>query len=101
MPISFSEVRDTYHRESPWLKEAIEKIDKCLSDPQWVRDWKYGGKTSPTYWDIVIPGEATERDKKQITDLYKEVGWDTVVVTNSSENGERSGISSVKLYGEL
>ena len=46
----------------------------------------------------VESGIITEIEKAQVADKYHAVGWEHVVITESSENGERGGLMQVKLF---
>ncbi len=79
------------------IERIIEKINSKLSDPQWVKDWRRGGTENPHY-RFVESGTASDKDKAELTKMFRESGWGVVEVTNSEDNGERPGLVQVTLY---
>lgn len=74
-----------------------EHIDQRLKDPQYRKDWICGSNTDAPFFRFAVPGHVTAGDKKEVKRRYEEQGWINVVVTNSSENGERAGMIGIKV----
>lgn len=94
MPISFQEIQNNIDQSI--VSRVIRTIDGKLSDPTYAREWMCNSDTNPTY-RFAIPGSVTDYEKKAIINTYMNVGWGTVEVKNSSENGERPGMVGVVL----
>lgn len=84
-------------KTTSFSQQALQEIQSNLSDPKWVRNWTYGSPENP-YFDIVLPGFATEGDKQAVIYKLLEAGWSNITVINSDENGERGGLVGIKFY---
>lgn len=96
MPISAKQVQAILDQESPFVKRAFEEIDRRLSDPLYARAMVYNEECNPTY-KVAVVGIASNGDKEAIIAAYLKAGWGEVIVTNSSEQGERPGMVGITL----
>ena len=97
MPLSYEESQAIAASQiSSFSDDAIKAIDTKLSNPQYVRDWICNEEENPT-WRFSFIGSFTEGEKSRIVNAYKRVGWGTVEVMNSEEQGERAGACGVTL----
>lgn len=96
MPVTLEATLENLDAQSEFVEQAIEHIDKSLSDPNYVQNMVCNKGQNPTF-RFGIPGTATAGDKAKLVRLYREAGWGVVEVQNSEENGERAGMVGVTL----
>ena len=70
------------------INEALEKIEA-----QFAKEEK-----DQISYHLVIVGEYNRETCGEIEKLYTNAGWKNVVCTTSSENGERGGLTGLRLY---
>lgn len=86
---------DPVDREFLWV--VFSEIDSKLRNSKWVKDWRCGGVGPLKWWNFPFTYELSPYQKEAIAEAYKKAGWTDVQVTNSSEKGERPGVSVVRL----
>ena len=97
MPVAFKSVEKLLEEtHTPLAQLAIERIDRDLNDPVWLKNWICNERHNPT-WRFSFSGTFSEADKKIIEGAYHQAGWGTVVVTNSADRGEAPGACGVTL----
>lgn len=74
--------------DSTLLKELIGLFEEEL---------KASEKGQDSY-SIVVYGEYPKPICNKVEKIYKEAGWRSVVCKTSSENGERPGLTGLRLY---
>lgn len=84
---------------------VVEKIDsmvtRILTDPKMADAVKHTSNDSISYWVTIPAPTLNDTEKEQIRKLYSSVGWNGVDVKNSSDDGERPGLVSIKLSMDL
>jgi len=70
------------------LEEIITKFEEKFSKEEKDND----------YYHLVIVGEYNRKICDKVEEIYLEAGWSDVRCRTSSENGERGGLTSLKLY---
>jgi hypothetical protein len=81
-----------------FVNRAVAEIDRRIGDPVWINQWRCGTQDNP-YWHIAVKGEAGFADKCELTRLYVTgAGWGDIEIITSSENGERPGLTGIKLF---
>ena len=96
MPVSVETVMS--YVDEMLVDKIVQYIDNKLSDPSWIKDWRYGEGTNknPWYWRVSFPGYVNQNEKDEICRRYQEVGW-KVDVLNSNETGEPCGMIGITL----
>ena len=66
------------------IDNAMEKYASCFDKDGFI--------------DIFISGEITSLDiRNQLSRMYYEAGWNTMIFKTSSENGERPGLTCIRM----
>ena len=73
------------------VSHAESYLDTKLNNFQWKKDWRCGDLNSP-FWEVIIPFELTTPEREHIIKIYKDAGWSSVTLRNSSDNDERAGL---------
>lgn len=81
------------------IQRSCFEIDSILQDPQKSRA-SCRGDSDDYFYSFIFPGLLSLQEKQAIIALYSlpEVGWGKVIVQNSGEINERSGLFIIKLY---
>lgn len=90
------------------IRRVEAYIDLNLLDSDWLKKWQYGTAEEPYYqfnmtaddlnMQSPVVAALTDAEKDYLTTAYLAVGWGKVRVSNSSDNGECSGIISIILH---
>ncbi|MDX1532609.1 MAG: hypothetical protein R3230_00195 [Nitrosopumilaceae archaeon] len=48
--------------------------------------------------DVIVSGEPSQELRGALSKVYFDAGWKRVVISTSSDNGERPGLTQVTLY---
>lgn len=70
------------------LEEAVSKFEEQLKDEE---------EEDEDYYHLLIVGEYNREVCDQIQKLYTDAGWKKVICRTSSENGERGGLTGLKI----
>lgn len=60
----------------------------------------YGEKKDQSYYHLIIEGEIPRHICDDVERIYRDAGWGKVSCTTSSENGERRGLTGLRLWVE-
>lgn len=93
MAVSIKEVYNIIDNavDSDLILKIEDKIDKSLSDPKFLKDWRCGTPEAGHFYRFAIEGELNKASKEALSEKYLNGGWAKVEIINSSENGERPG----------
>lgn len=69
------------------LEEAVSKFEEELKNKD----------KDENYYHLVIVGEYNRATCDKIEELYRDAGWVKVYCRTSSENGERGGLTGLRL----
>lgn len=97
MPVSPADVIELLEEATDWSTRAMLDMDKQLNDKQFLQKEVKRDAANNLIVFFSIPGRATNGDKSRVKSAYENVGWDSVEIVNSDENGERSGLVSITL----
>lgn len=89
-------ISNLYGGESS-INAVDAEVTAKLQNPRYRRAMQYGTEDNP-YWDVTVCGHLNAAEKTTLTQRWVDAGWHNVSVSNSSDNGERPGLVSVKLY---
>lgn len=94
MPIGPNNIASVRHE---LIQRTCYEIDAILQDPHKSKD-SCRGDSDDYYYSVVLPGLLSQSEKNEIIGLYSHAGWGKVIVQNSGEINQRSGLYIVKLY---
>lgn len=73
---------------SELLEELIKLFEEQLKESEKGRD----------SYSIVVYGEYPKPICNRVEEIYMEAGWKSAICKTSSENGERPGLTGLRLY---
>lgn len=80
------------------MESGISKINEALQkfELEFAKQEK-----DQNFYHLVIVGEYNRETCDEIQKLYTNAGWNSVVCKTSSENGERGGLTGLRLCRDL
>jgi hypothetical protein len=76
------------------MSSGTSKVEEAISkfEEQFAKDEK-----DQPYYHLVIVGEYNRQTCNEVEKIYTQAGWVKVKCITSSENGERGGLTSLRL----